>query len=268
MDYPYLDTVIYDNFYEMLRGRYECNARTVAIRYREKDSIVDITYAEMTKEIAGICAYYERLGLQNRHIGIFSENRYEYITIYLATVMKNVIIPLDKEMTSKNLADCVRDFDIDYLLVTDETKEKIGDGEFTAPGSLTIINIDDDSFRKFFKDKSIEEAGLISHFFESVRDTDKDRFSILASTSGTDGRMKGVMLSQYNVITNIRGTLENNVLKNPTLAFLPMNHTYGFNPCILATLYNGTTLCLNLKLKYLQRDIKCFNPFFSERFLW
>ena len=74
--------------------------------------------------------------------------------------------------------------------------------------------------------------------------------------------MKGVMLSQYNVITNIRGTLENNILKNPTFAFLPMNHTYGFNPCILATIYNGTTLCLNLKTKYLLRDLRTFNPFF------
>ena len=99
-------------------------------------------------------------------------------------------------------------------------------------------------------------------FFHAAADTDKDRFAVLASTSGTDGEMKGVMLSQYNVITNIRGTLENNILKNPTLAFLPMNHTYGFHPCILATLYNGTTVCLNLNMKYLLRDIKTFDPYF------
>ena len=32
MDYPYLDTVIYDDFSAMLKGRLETNAKTVALR--------------------------------------------------------------------------------------------------------------------------------------------------------------------------------------------------------------------------------------------
>ncbi len=262
MDYPYLDTVIYDNFYEMLKGRYETKAKTTAIRFMDKEQITDISYEEMIKETSLIGLYFKKQGIEGKHIGIFSENRYEYITIYMATVMKNVIVPLDKEMTSKNLSDCVKNFDVDYLLVTDETKQKTENDEFSKPENLKILNIDDEDFKKVFKDESADKEKCIEEFFEYVKDTDKDRFAVLASTSGTDGAMKGVMLSQYNVITNIRGTLENNVLKNPTFAFLPMNHTYGFNPCILATIYNGTTLCLNLKTKYLLRDLRTFNPFF------
>ena len=262
MDYPYLDTVIYDNFYEMLKGRYETKAKTTAIRFMEKEQITDISYAEMIKETSLIGLFYKEQGIEGKHIGIFSENRYEYITIYMATVMKNVIVPLDKEMTSKNLSDCVKNFDADFLFVTDETKKKTESEEFSKPENLKIINIDDADFKSVIKNESADEKKCIQDFFEYVKDTDKDRFAVLASTSGTDGQMKGVMLSQYNVITNIRGTLENNVLKNPTFAFLPMNHTYGFNPCILATIYNGTTLCLNLKTKYLLRDLRTFNPFF------
>lgn len=33
MDYPYLDTVIYDNFYELLRGRNESSFDVPAIKY-------------------------------------------------------------------------------------------------------------------------------------------------------------------------------------------------------------------------------------------
>ena len=262
MDYPYLDTVIYDNFYEMLKGRYETRAKTTAIRFMDKESITDISYAEMIKETSLIGLFFKEQGIDGKHIGIFSENRYEYITIYMATVMKNVIVPLDKEMTSKNLSECVKNFDVDFLFVTDETKKKIESEEFSKPENLKVFNIDDETFKKVYKNESADREKCIRDFFEYVKDTDKDRFAVLASTSGTDGQMKGVMLSQYNVITNIRGTLENNVLKNPTFAFLPMNHTYGFNPCILATIYNGTTLCLNLKTKYLLRDLRTFNPFF------
>lgn len=275
MDYPYLDTIIYDNFHEMLKGRFETSALKTAIRYREKEEIVDISYGEMVWRIALIDSFFRENTLKNKHIGIVSENRYEYITIYLATVMDNVIVPLDKELSSEILLKCTDKFDLDILFVTDETASKFKDenGKFLTKGSLKIINIDDRTQAPFLHfDGNVNYGGddavtddknkLIKKFLDSVKHTDKDRFAVLASTSGTDGEMKGVMLSQYNVITNIRGTLENNVLEDPTLAFLPMNHTYGFNPCILATLYNGTTLCLNLKTKYLLKDIKTFNPFF------
>ena len=125
MDYPYLDTVIYDNFYEMLKGRYEDSKNKTAIRFMPNDKITDITYGDMVSQIAGIHAFYEEKGIKGKHIGIYSENRYEYITIYLATVMDNVIVPIDKELTETSLSDLLDDFDVDYLFVTDETNKKL-----------------------------------------------------------------------------------------------------------------------------------------------
>lgn len=273
MDYPYLDTVIYDNFYEMLKGRYESCGNKPAIRYQVKGEIISISYGEMTERVAGAYAYLRKLGERGLHIGIVSENRYEYIILYLAAVMHDVIIPLDKEMDTETLAGCIDRFDVDVLFYTNKTKGKV-----ELPDSSCQLRNLDEVFGKICAELQGEAPYLgetpelrieaeihdqrIQDFFRKVADTDNDRFAVLASTSGTDGEMKGVMLSQYNVITNIRGTLENNVLKNPTLAFLPMNHTYGFNPCILATLYNGTTVCLNLNMKHLMRDIKTFDPYF------
>ncbi len=260
MDYPYLDTVIYDDFSAMLKGRLETNAKTVALRYFEGEKIVDITYAEMTRQIACVYDFLKSENLLSKHVAILSENRYEYIVIYLATVLNAVVVPMDKEAAAETIAEMTNRFDIDAFFVTEKTKEKIASpGKKQADmiaGNIKVFNIDTDFPEIIKREVSTKE------FLEETKGTDKDRFAVLASTSGTDGRMKGVMLSQYNVITNIRGTLENNILKSPTLAFLPMNHTYGFNPCILATLYNGTTLCLNTDVKHLFRDIKAFNPFF------
>ena len=87
----------------------------------------------------------------------------------MATVMKNVIVPLDKEMTSKNLSDCVKNFDVDYLFVTDETKQKTENDEFSKPENLKILNIDDEDFKKVFKDESADKEKCIEDFFEYVR---------------------------------------------------------------------------------------------------
>ena len=250
MDYPYLDTVIYDNFYEMLKGRCSDSGNKTAIKYISGNDVISITYKEMTRQIASVYSYFRENEMSGRHIAIISENRYEYIIIYLASVLDNVIVPLDKELDCDSIGKCLENFDADMVVYTDTTAEKITRAH--SPG----VNIDRD-FQSI-----IDKKASLKKFFRSAENTNKDRFAVLASTSGTDGSIKGVMLSQYNVIVNVRGTLENNVLKSPTLAFLPMNHTYGFNPCMLATLYNGTTLCLCTSVKYLMRDIKTFDPYF------
>ncbi|MCR5598766.1 MAG: AMP-binding protein [Lachnospiraceae bacterium] len=247
----YLDTVIYDDFSAMLKGRYEESSRVTALRYFEKENIVDVTYSEMVERVAAVYEFLKKEGLGGKHIAILSENRYEYIIIYLAAVLDSVIVPLDREAEPSVINELFERFDVSAVFVTDKTAKKAG-----QVSEIKKYNIDRE-FRDILKTEI-----SVERFFEETKDTDKDRFAVLASTSGTDGRMKGVMLTQYNVITNIRGTLENNVLKSPTLSFLPMHHTYGFNPCILATLYNGTTLCINRDVKKLFRDIKAFDPFF------
>ena len=125
MDYPYLDTVIYDNFFEMLKGRYETNADTVALRYFEGEEIKDISYAEMTKQVASVYAYLKNEGLLGHHVAIMSENRYEYIVIYLATVLNAVIVPIDREVSAETLKDLISRFDLDAVFVTDKTAKKL-----------------------------------------------------------------------------------------------------------------------------------------------
>ena len=90
-----MDTVIYDSFYEMIKGRFECCPDRDAIRYMSGNDTVNITYREMTEQIAAVYGFFRSKGMKNRHIAILSENRYEYIIIYLAAILDNVIIPLD-----------------------------------------------------------------------------------------------------------------------------------------------------------------------------
>lgn len=254
MDYPYLDTVIFDTFYDMLSNRYVLSRNDVAVKYFKKDVVISVTYEKLIEQTACLFGFFANRDIKDQNIAIFSENRYEYIPIYLGLVLGNVVVPLDKEMDVEMTRKCLEKFDVRVVFYSKRTAQKILQaGEGLA---IEFINIDEEF------DSIMSNGYPVERFFEQTKDTPKDRFSVIASTSGTSGEMKGVMLSQYNIMTNVRGTLENNVLHNPTLAFLPMNHTYGFNPCMMATLYNGTTLCLSLEFKNLVRDLKEFNPSF------
>lgn len=277
-DYPYLNTAIYDNFYELLKARYEESREVTAISFFRQKELCEISYGRLIQEISSVFMQLQKMGICNQHIGLFLENRYEYLVIYLACIFGNVAVPLDKEMDVETLAQCMQQFDVKVVFCSDKTKEKVDEaaGLLQAQQEVQIqqhswtcvllpINVDEQYKTLIAACGALEQEKQdkqVPAFFAQIADTDKDRFAVLASTSGTDGKLKGVMLSQYNIITNIRGTLENNVLGNPTFAFLPMNHTYGMNPCILATFYNGTTVCLSSGMKYFSRDLKAFNPDF------
>lgn len=97
--------------------------------------------------------------------------------------------------------------------------------------------------------------------FDNIKDVPDNKFSMLAFASGTSGINKGIMLSQKNIISNIRGALQNNDPKDSFLAILPFNHTYGFNCGVLVALYKSMTVCINSDIKYLFKDIKEFNPY-------
>lgn len=252
--YPYLNPVVYNNFYEMLHGVYSKTPEEIAVRFRENEVIQDISYTRLIEEVSSIYFYLKIREIENQNIGILSENRYEYISIYLGTSFSNVIAPIDKESVADVLWQQVSDFDIAMLFYTNKTKHLVE--AHSEDKNVECINIDE-TYSAIIKEKYD-----IDSFWAEVKDVDSDKFSVLAFTSGTTGALKGAMLSQGNVTACLRGALHNNVLKSPSLAVLPMNHTYGFNPGILCTLYNGGTVCLTMDLKHFQRDLKEYDPYF------
>lgn len=252
--YSYLKTEVYNNFYEMLSGALEKSAKRIAVRYRENDTIIDVSYRRFVQEISSIYCFFKEKKIENCNIGIVSENRYAYLTLYLAAAFSNVIAPIDKETVDVALWEQVGQFDIAILLYTNQTKHLVASQ--ARQQDVVCMNIDE------MYPEMIAKAYPIASFFSDVKHVDSDKFSVLAFTSGTTGALKGAMLSQRNVTACLRGALQNNVLKSPSLAVLPMNHTYGFNPGILCTLYHGGTVCLTMHLKQFQRDLKAYNPYF------
>lgn len=179
-EHRYRKTIEYNNFYEMLNTLYKKHSKKVAIKYSKKDDIIKITYSQLIKEISSLYKYYKRNSIKNMNIGIISENRYEYITVYLSSVFFNVIAPIDKEITHTDLSDLIKKFDIQILFYTNKTKDKVM--SIVDDSMVNLINIDE----KY--QQIIQEEYPVDSFFEDVKKVDKDKFSVLAFTSGTTRR--------------------------------------------------------------------------------
>lgn len=293
MQQDYHKVPIYNDFHELLSFLYQERKHHPAIRYFDKKEEVSMTYRELLEEIGALYQFFKAHGIENCNIGILSENRYEYVTMYLSGVFSNVVAPIDKEITEEQCKTLIEKFDIEVLFYTNKTEsiiqemKTIAENVHMADKNETVCDNmctyrrkeckkSDNSNNSEKRKKEIrfinidmlyqtiikEYAYPVESFLKDTEDVDRYKCAVLVFTSGTTGELKGVMLSQYNILSNLRAAVENNILHSPTLSVLPMNHTYGFHPGVLNTLYSGNTLCLNLNLKHIVRDLKHFNPYF------
>lgn len=248
------DVVKYENFHELLKGLHYNYSERTAVRFRKNGKETSISYNTLIQQICDLYYFFKNNDIQNTNIGILSENRYEYITIYLASVFQNVIAPIDREITPGELASLIKKFDIKVLFYTNKTKAKLD----CLPGkeNLKLVNIDT-SYQTITQDHYSPES-----FFKDTEHTDSHKFSVLAFTSGTTGAVKGAMLSQCNIVSNLRAPLLYMHLESPMLQLLPMNHMYGFHPDLLSPLYNGDTICINMALKDIAKDFKYYDPYY------
>ena len=72
MDYSYLNTIIFDTFYDMLSGRYTLSGKDIAVKYFRKDTVVEVTYEQMIRESACIFGYFAKRQIKDVNIAIFS----------------------------------------------------------------------------------------------------------------------------------------------------------------------------------------------------
>lgn len=252
------DVVNYENFYELLKGLYDNYSERTAFRFRKNGKETSVTYDSLIRQVCDLYYFYQKNDIQNCNIGILSENRYEYVTIYLSGVFQNVVAPVDRELSADELAYLIEKFDIKVIFYTDKTKEKLDCLSDKGIGRDTLrrINIDE-SYQTIRQDHYDPDL-----FFRDTEHTDSDKFSVLSFTSGTTGAIKGAMLSQRNIVSNLRAPLLYMHLESPMLQLLPMNHMYGLHPDLLSPLYNGDTVCLNMALKDIAKDFKYYDPYY------
>ncbi len=84
----------------------------------------------------------------------------------------------------------------------------------------------------------------------------------LVYTSGTTGNPKGVMLTHRNILSNIRGVLQQVMPheKETLLSFLPLSHTFERTTSYYLALGLGFTTAFNRSIATLQEDFRQIRP--------
>ena len=217
--------------------------------------IYSISYSRFFEEIKALSTFLCSKGLEYKKIAVIGRNSYEWALSYMAIVCgTGIVVPIDKELKVPEVKNILELSGADAIIYAKEMAEKIEACDF---GGFKMCKTEIAA--------ALEEGKkLMADGDESYKNHKVDVYGLgaLIYTSGTTGVAKGVMLSQYNIASDVVGTLKTvEVTPNDrTLSVLPLHHTYECTLGLCAILYAGACICYASSLLRLLSEFKEYKP--------
>ena len=255
----------FKNLKEMMEDTLKNYKNNIAYKIKHKDekkiTYENITYERYDNEIKALGTSFINMGFKNKRIAVISKNRYEWIVAYLATVNgTGVVIPLDKGLPEQEIISLLQRSKADVIVFEKEFTEIIKNAKESGKIELLdYICMDKVEGYKYIYDliedgKKLLESGKREFIDAKIKN---DEMSMLLFTSGTTSKSKAVMLSHWNIVSNIRDMwmCEKFYETDVNIAFLPYHHTFGCTGQLLFNSFGCTTVFCD-GLRHIQENLK------------
>ena len=193
----------------------------IAYRYLAEDSIIDKTFAELAKDIHAVASWLVKNGCSGKHIAIVGSTSYHWVTTFLGILCSaNVVVPVDKMLSAKEMLNVLEMGDVDTAFVSEEFVHLSESIRQSNSRITKVICFADECFGEILRTEAV-----------SLPHIDPEAMAEILFTSGTTGISKGVMISQKNLCANISDYYSLNILDKThcepvAMSVLPIHHTY------------------------------------------
>ena len=238
---------------EMFFNRTATSPEADAIQYKEGNRWLSITWKDLEGRVRSLARGISDWVSPGDKVCILSENRTEWWMADIATLaLAGASAPIYATNPAKDVAYIINDCGCELLMVsTAEQLDKIRKlkAEEKIPNLKRVIVFDAVDAPEdwiFTLDevlaRNAEDEDPIPARMEKIN---KDELATLIYTSGTTGEPKGVMLSHWNLVSNVLGAhvvLE--VVALPVkkmLSFLPLSHSFERTAGYYAGIHYGFT---------------------------
>lgn len=213
-----------------------------AYLYKKNDVYVEMTYQELKEKVVALAIGLLDLGIHSGdRVGILSENRIEWIISDFAIVgLGAVDVPIFPTLTAKQVEYIFNDCQVTAIIVSNNFQlRKVLEFKDQLPSLRHVFVMNEDYETSDFSVKSLSNVMARGYDLKTPEERNKifeefchkvkpDDLLTLIYTSGTTGNPKGVMLTNNNIISNIKDSMiavdfnETDVL----LSYLPWCHSY------------------------------------------
>ncbi|UCF10525.1 MAG: AMP-binding protein, partial [Candidatus Bipolaricaulota bacterium] len=191
----------------------------------------DISYRDLDTLSDRVAAGLQAVGVaRGSRVAILAQPRIRYAATVLGTFKAGAwIVPLDPALTREELATVLSHAEPKAVFASSDLLSKLPRDGWTA------IDLDDRVATPFASMLSVEPPADPQIGSSDV--------ALLAYTSGTTGRPKGVLLTHANIASDlIQGTKVIPILPDDVLlSIAPWHHILGLVTCLILPLYGGGT---------------------------
>lgn len=216
------------------------------------------TFNQTWDEITALGTYYYLHGIDGKKkVAIIAENSYEWIVAYYSTLIGgNISVPMDIKLNDDELVSQLVRCECDALVYTEKTAH-VCDAVKADPANTVKEFFCVSDFPKY---KEEGRAALKNGDTRCIdAKVEADDLACIVYTSGTTGLSKGVMLTHYNVTSDVVASDSINTGKQ-AIGFLPLNHTF----CWVGALFSGYVLAewgyICDGIKNIQGDMQKYHP--------
>jgi len=213
-----------------------------AMLHRQDDGRwTPLSHAEVEEQVTAAAAALHAAGIgAGDRVAILSENRPEWaITDFAAVGLGIVDVPIYPTLPANQIEYILRDCEAKAIFVsTPAQAAKIHEIHGNLPELRTVIAFDPAGlpgvtpFGEFLAGgREAVRSGRFTGFRERALAVGRDEVATLIYTSGTTGNPKGVMLTHYNLASNVAACLQHGLHQvirkgDVTLSFLPLSHVF------------------------------------------
>ena len=206
------------------------------------------------------------------HIAILGATSYEWFVTYFGTMCSgNVVVPLDRELSSKELLERMQFADVQILFHDRKFNEF---AESAMAHGIVCICLQ--TIWQMNTPMEKEEAG--SDTDKATKGTEKseadtesegwstplspDEIAEIIFTSGTTGKSRAVVLTHGNLAADTMHASRCVRLSGTDrmLSVLPIHHALEMTAGIFTPMCSGVTICINESLRQMSRNMKRFSP--------
>ncbi len=200
-----------------------------------------VTYAQLADSISIVAHNLSERGFKKGDVfGILSPNCPEYaIAFHAIATLGGIVTPINPLYTKHEIAQQLKDSGARFLVTVPACAEKTSEAHEAGIEELFVFGSAEGatSFDSLLIDNGRAEQVQIDPLEDLVA---------LPYSSGTTGLPKGVMLTHYNLVANIR-QMEGLCYFTDTdtlICVLPLFHIYGLVVVLNMGLYSGTTIVM------------------------
>lgn len=189
-------------------------------------------------------------------VGVIGNNSASWCAVYMAALRSGgVVVPIDRELPVQEMLTILHYSGANMVFFDERFADDLGE-RLTGRDAITLVAMGCSRCGAIPVIGDLERSGEGST--AALPDTwDVHAPASICYTSGTTGQAKGVVLTQFNLMSNIRQVSQFIHLSPDDLflSILPVHHTFECTCGFLFPMVHGASVCISRGIRFVAEDL-------------